>query len=63
MPRATLAPPVLINNAPVKQHVRLLAVDDLNLQNISEELAEQKRVAKEAAEAEAAAPARKRPRT
>ena len=34
---AALAPPVLFNNAPVGEHVRLVAINDHDLQNIDAE--------------------------
>ena len=44
-------PPVLINPEPVKEHTRLVAMDDLNLQKIVEK--ERQSAAEEAAEKKA----------
>ena len=42
-PAQTLVPPVLINTKPITKHVRLLAIDDLNLQKITKAIADKRK--------------------
>ena len=57
-PLADLVPPMLTNPATIKEHVRLIALNDLNLQNIEKEKDRKRREEKENKQAEARAKAK-----
>ena len=44
-PRRRSCPQMLINTQPITNHVRLLAIDDLILQNITQAIAEKRKAA------------------
>ena len=46
-PLAALVPPMLSNPAAIKEHVRLIALNDLNLQNIEAEKERKRREERE----------------
>ena len=57
-PLAALVPPMLSNPAAIKEHVRLIALNDLNLQNIEAEKDRKRKEEKDKKQAEVRAKAK-----